>query len=141
MQSPNRKSAQKVVKSSPQSAASSTNRGSMRNSALPQSSLSSNSFSGVLHKSWIKENTRPSEFRLHTQQRAAQRALFNSSVAVKLDIIEQHKKVVEKVLKVIEEDEVRMLRREMIPRAQLMPLFDKPFLPQRYYLNIIIIIF
>lgn len=32
----------------------------------------------------------------------------------------------------IEEEEVRLLRKEMIPRAQLMPFFDKPFLPQRY---------
>ncbi|KAG8373515.1 hypothetical protein BUALT_Bualt11G0032200 [Buddleja alternifolia] len=85
----------------------------------------------VVHKSWVKENTRPLEFRLHTQQRAAQRAIFNSCVEIKLCIIEQHKKQVEKVLKVIEEEEVRMLRREMIPRAQLMPLFDRPFLPQR----------
>ncbi|KAI3462206.1 hypothetical protein Pfo_018869 [Paulownia fortunei] len=131
MESPNRKSAQKFVKSIPQSAVSSTNRGSSMRNSLFQPSFSSNSFSGVLHKSWIKENTKPSEFRLHTQQRAAQRAIFNSSVAIKLCIIEQHKKQVEKVLKVMEEEEVRMLRREMIPRAQLMPLFDKPFLPQR----------
>ncbi|KAL3613372.1 hypothetical protein CASFOL_042785 [Castilleja foliolosa] len=91
----------------------------------------------VLHKCWIKENTRPMEFRLHTQERAAQRAIFNSSlykrvqVEIKLCIIEQHKKRVEKVLKVMEEEEVRMIRQEMVPRAQLMPLFDKPFLPQR----------
>lgn len=34
---------------------------------------------------------------------------------------------------VIEEEEVKMLRKEMIPRAQLMPFFDRPFFPQRYY--------
>ncbi|KAH6799374.1 TPX2 protein for protein family [Perilla frutescens var. frutescens] len=132
MESPNTKSAQKLVKSIPQSAFSPTNRGSTRNNtSLFQPSISSDSFSGVMHKSWTKENTKPSEFRLHTQQRAAQRAIFNSSVAIKFYIIEQHKKRVEKVLKVMEEEEVRMLRREMIPRAQLMPLFDKPFSPQR----------
>lgn len=32
----------------------------------------------------------------------------------------------------IEEEEVRMLRKEMIPRAQLMPFFDRPFFPQRW---------
>ncbi|XP_020552004.1 protein TPX2 isoform X2 [Sesamum indicum] len=123
MESPNRKSAQKSIA---QSAVSSTNRWSTRHSlSLPPSSA--NSLSG----SWAKENTKPSEFRLHTQQRAAQRAIFNHSVAIKSCVMEHHKKQVEKVLKVIEEEEVRMLRREMIPRAQLMPFFDKPFLPQR----------
>ncbi|KAL9152192.1 hypothetical protein ABFS82_11G104500 [Erythranthe guttata] len=123
MESPDKKSAQKSMKSVSQSAVSSPNRGS--------SMRSSNSFYGDLQKCWIKENTKPSEFRLHTQQRAAQRAIFDSSVSIKLCIIEQHKKQVEKVLKVIEEEEVKMIRKEMIPRAQLMPLFDKPFLPQR----------
>ncbi|KAL3845081.1 hypothetical protein ACJIZ3_002484 [Penstemon smallii] len=91
----------------------------------------------VLQKSMIKENTKPLEFKLHTQQRAARRAIFNSTVIsntqveIKLCIIKQYKKQVEKVLKVIEEEEVRMLRKEMVPRAQLMPLFDRPFLPQR----------
>lgn len=32
----------------------------------------------------------------------------------------------------IEDEEVRMLRKEMVPRAQLMPFFDRPFYPQRY---------
>ncbi|KAI3451342.1 hypothetical protein Pfo_008007 [Paulownia fortunei] len=105
---PFKKSAQKFVKSIPQSAVSSANRGLMRN-----------------------KNTKPLEFRLDTEQRTAQRAIFNSSVAIKQRITEQHKKQVEKVLKIIEEEEVRMLRKEMIPRAQLMPIFDRPFLPQR----------
>ncbi|XP_047972847.1 protein TPX2-like [Salvia hispanica] len=130
MESPNKKYAHKP-------AVSSTNRGSTKNTtgvfqpSFSSSSSSNNSFSGVVNKSWIKENTKPSEFRLHSQQRAAQRKLFDSTVAIKFYIIEQHKKQVEKVLKVIEEEEVRMLRREMVPRAQLMPLFDKPFSPQR----------
>ncbi|EPS73384.1 hypothetical protein M569_01375, partial [Genlisea aurea] len=80
----------------------------------------------------IKHQTKPVEFRLHTQQRAAQRAIFNSFVSIKLCITEQHKKQVTKALKGIEEEEVRILRREkMIPKAQLMPIFDQPFLPQR----------
>ncbi|KAG8383688.1 hypothetical protein BUALT_Bualt04G0040000 [Buddleja alternifolia] len=117
------------VKSTPRSTVSSTTRGLTRNTHSQQSN--NHSISGVFQKSFIKENTRPLEFRLHTDQRAAQRAIFNSSVAIKLCIIEQHKKQVQKVLKMIEEEEVRMLRKEMIPRAQLMPLFDRPFLPQR----------
>ncbi|XP_052195435.1 microtubule-destabilizing protein 60 isoform X4 [Diospyros lotus] len=79
-----------------------------------------------------KENTKkPQEIKLHTEQRAARRALFNYTVATKLYLMEQHKRQVEKLQKMIEEEEVRMLRKEMIPRAQLMPFFDRPFFPQR----------
>ncbi|KAG9152538.1 hypothetical protein Leryth_021040 [Lithospermum erythrorhizon] len=78
-----------------------------------------------------KESTKPQEMKLHTQQRAVQRALFNYSVATKLFIMDQQKKQVEKLQKMIEKEEVRMLRKQMIPRAQLMPIFDKPFCPQR----------
>lgn len=34
-------------------------------------------------------------------------------------------------VQIIEEEEIRSLRKEMIPRAQLMPFFDRPFFPQR----------
>lgn len=34
-------------------------------------------------------------------------------------------------LQMIEEEEVKMLRKEMVPKAQLMPRFNKPFHPQR----------
>ncbi|KAL3719611.1 hypothetical protein ACJRO7_004567 [Eucalyptus globulus] len=78
-----------------------------------------------------KENTKPADFKLHTQQRAVKRAMFNYSVATKLYLMEQQKKYEEKLQKMIEEEEVRLLRKEMIPRAQLMPLFDRPFYPQR----------
>ncbi|KAI4304722.1 hypothetical protein MLD38_040197 [Melastoma candidum] len=78
-----------------------------------------------------KENTKPVDVKLHTQQRAAKRAIFNYTVATKLFLTEQQKKQEEKLRKMLEEEEVRMLRKEMIPRAQLMPLFDRPFLPQR----------
>ncbi|KAI4340442.1 hypothetical protein MLD38_025274 [Melastoma candidum] len=78
-----------------------------------------------------KENTKPVDVKLHTQQRAAKRAIFNYTVATKIFLMEQQKKREEKLQKMLEEEEVRMLRKEMIPRAQLMPLFDRPFLPQR----------
>lgn len=35
------------------------------------------------------------------------------------------------ILQMLEEEEVRLLRKEMIPKAQLMPFFDRPFIPQR----------
>ncbi|XP_011656218.1 protein TPX2 [Cucumis sativus] len=79
----------------------------------------------------IKENTRPHDFKLHTEQRAIKRAMFNYSVATKLFVIEQQKKQEEQLHKIIEEEEIRLLRKEMIPKAQLMPFFDKPFYPQR----------
>ncbi|KAK9180780.1 hypothetical protein WN944_023915 [Citrus x changshan-huyou] len=46
-----------------------------------------------------KENTKPQEFTLHTQQRAVKRAMFNYSVATKLYLQELQKKRVEKLQK------------------------------------------
>ncbi|KAK3409517.1 hypothetical protein EUGRSUZ_J01635 [Eucalyptus grandis] len=66
-----------------------------------------------------KENTKPVDFKLHTQQRAIKRAMFNYSVATKLYLMEQQKKYEEKLQKMIDEEEVLLLRKEMIPRAQL----------------------
>ncbi|KAJ4959738.1 hypothetical protein NE237_019648 [Protea cynaroides] len=79
----------------------------------------------------MKEQTRPSEIMLHTQLRAARRAGFNDMVAAKMYFIERHKQIAERVQKMIEDEEVRTLRKDMIPRAQLMPFFDRPFFPQR----------
>ncbi|XP_039035804.1 protein TPX2 isoform X2 [Hibiscus syriacus] len=78
-----------------------------------------------------KENTRPQEFKLHTGQRAVKRAMFNYSVATKFYLSEVQKRQVEKVQKMIEDEEIRSLRKEMVPKAQLMPFFDRPFFPQR----------
>ncbi|XP_022759973.1 protein TPX2 [Durio zibethinus] len=78
-----------------------------------------------------KENTKPLEIKLHTEQRAVKRAMFNYSVATKLYLMELQRKQVEKVQKMIDDEEIRLLRKEMVPKAQLMPYFDKPFFPQR----------
>ncbi|KAK9118143.1 hypothetical protein Scep_016236 [Stephania cephalantha] len=45
--------------------------------------------------------------------------------------MERQRREVEKLQKIIEEEEIKMLRKEMIPKAQLMPFFDRPFFPQR----------
>ncbi|XP_052289980.1 uncharacterized protein LOC102615211 [Citrus sinensis] len=95
------------------------------------SSQSTGSWSSSANR-MAKENTKPQEFTLHTQQRAVKRAMFNYSVATKLYLQELQKKRVEKLQKMIEEEEIRLMRNEMIPRAQLMPLFDRPFFPQRW---------
>ncbi|XP_004145652.1 protein TPX2 [Cucumis sativus] len=86
----------------------------------------------VPQKAHVKENTKKSQdFKLHTQERAVKRAMFNYSIATKLYVTELQKKVEEKLHKMIEEEEVRLMRKEMIPRAQLMPYFDRPYFPQR----------
>ncbi|KAM3280889.1 protein TPX2 [Capsicum chacoense] len=143
MESPNTKSSQKLVKSNSQSPSRSPgriirssspqhqfmkNNNVLRDEPKEKSSVDKNK---VQQKSLAKDNTKPVEIKLHTQQRARRRALFNYSMETKSYFIQLQKKTVEKVQKMIEEEEVRLLRKEMIPRAQLMPLFDKPFLPQR----------
>ncbi|GAB2299206.1 hypothetical protein Dimus_033278 [Dionaea muscipula] len=82
-------------------------------------------------KATSKENTRPSDIQLHTQQRAAKRAIFNHYVESKLLLIELEKNQLQKLQKMIEEEEIRKMRKYMVPKAQLMPYFDRPFNPQR----------
>ncbi|KAL9230625.1 hypothetical protein vseg_005953 [Gypsophila vaccaria] len=78
-----------------------------------------------------KEHTKPKEIKLHTQQRAAKRASFNHFVATKLYFMEKQKQQEEKLQKMLEEEEIKHMRKEMVPKAQLMPYFDRPFFPQR----------
>ncbi|XP_077220842.1 TPX2 (targeting protein for Xklp2) protein family isoform X2 [Tasmannia lanceolata] len=85
----------------------------------------------ILYKPPSKEQTKPLDIKLHTQQRATRRAGFNDLVAIKLSWLKEQRQQVEKITKMIEEEEIRSLRKELIPRAQLMPLFDRPFFPQR----------
>lgn len=35
-------------------------------------------------------------------------------------------------LQLAEEEEIRRLRKELVPKAQPMPYFDRPFIPRRY---------
>ncbi|CAN0913874.1 Microtubule-destabilizing protein 60 [Linum grandiflorum] len=71
------------------------------------------------------------EFKLHSEERAMRRAMFNYYVATKIYVIEHEKRQLERLQKLIDEEEVKSLRKKMVPRAQLMPYFDKPFSPQR----------
>ncbi|CAN1123008.1 Microtubule-destabilizing protein 60 [Linum perenne] len=71
------------------------------------------------------------EFKLHSEERAMRRAMYNYYVATKIYVIEHEKKQLERLQKLIDEEEVKSLRKKMVPRAQLMPYFDKPFSPQR----------
>ncbi|XP_010923528.1 microtubule-destabilizing protein 60 isoform X2 [Elaeis guineensis] len=84
-----------------------------------------------LPKPHVKEQTKPLNIKLHTEQRAARRAGFNNLVSSKNYSLEILRRFEEKLLKVIEEEEIRIMRKEMVPKAQLMPIFDRPFFPQR----------
>ncbi|KAK3023935.1 hypothetical protein RJ639_043605 [Escallonia herrerae] len=46
-------------------------------------------------------NSKPVEIKLHTQQRAVKRAIYNYSVATKLYLMQQQKKQVEKLQKIV----------------------------------------
>ncbi|XP_042496648.1 reticulocyte-binding protein 2 homolog a-like [Macadamia integrifolia] len=79
----------------------------------------------------VKESTRPVDLQLHSDLRAVERAEFDHHVAEKLSFIEQYRLEREKQLKLAEEEEIRRLRRELVPKAQPMPYFDRPFIPRR----------
>ncbi|XP_062029798.1 microtubule-destabilizing protein 60-like isoform X2 [Rosa rugosa] len=79
----------------------------------------------------VKESTRPTDLKLHTDMRAVERAEFDHQVAEKLSLFEQYKMERERLQKLAEEEEVRRLRKELVPKAQPMPYFDRPFIPRR----------
>ncbi|XP_031501215.1 microtubule-destabilizing protein 60 [Nymphaea colorata] len=82
-------------------------------------------------KPQVKEPIKPMEIKLHTEMRAIKRAGFNHFVASKIQYMEQQRKQEETIQKMMEKEQIKLLRKEMIPRAKLMPFFDKPFFPQR----------
>ncbi|CAL5362384.1 unnamed protein product [Camellia sinensis] len=83
-----------------------------------------------LVKPAVKEITRPVDLVLHSDVRAVERAEFDQQVAKKMSLIEQYREERERQQKLAEEEEIRRLRKELIPRAQLMPYFDRPFIPR-----------
>ncbi|XP_076900993.1 microtubule-destabilizing protein 60-like [Bidens hawaiensis] len=84
-----------------------------------------------LAKPPVKEITRPVDLVLHSDMRAVERAEFDQQVQEKLSFIEQFKLEKEKQQKLAEEEELTRLRKELEPKAQPMPIFDKPFIPKR----------
>ncbi|KAE8701056.1 40S ribosomal protein S19-3-like [Hibiscus syriacus] len=89
----------------------------------------------VLIKPPVKESTRPVDLRLHSDVRAVERAEFDHQVAEKMSLIEQYKMERERQQKMAEEEELKRLRKELIPKAQPMPYFDRPFIPRRSLKN------
>ncbi|XP_059452613.1 microtubule-destabilizing protein 60-like isoform X2 [Corylus avellana] len=79
----------------------------------------------------VKEITRPVDLKLHSDMRAVERAEFDNQVAEKLSLFEQYKMERERQQKMAEEEEIRRLRKELVPKAQPMPYFDRPFIPRR----------
>ncbi|XP_050269394.1 microtubule-destabilizing protein 60-like isoform X2 [Quercus robur] len=79
----------------------------------------------------VKEITRPIDLKLHSDLRAVERAEFDHQVAEKMSLIDQYKMERERQQKLAEEEEIRRLRKELVPKAQPMPYFDRPFIPRR----------
>ncbi|XP_071711521.1 microtubule-destabilizing protein 60-like isoform X2 [Rutidosis leptorrhynchoides] len=79
----------------------------------------------------VKESTRPVDLVLHSDVRAVERAEFDHQVQEKLSFIEEYKLERERQQKLEEEEELRRLRKELVPKAQPMPYFDRPFIPRR----------
>ncbi|KAF8090172.1 hypothetical protein N665_0483s0011 [Sinapis alba] len=84
-----------------------------------------------LVKPHVKDITIPVDLTLHSDVRAVERAEFDQQVAEKMSFIEQYKMDREREQKVAEEEEIRRLRKELVPKAQPMPYFDRPFIPRR----------
>ncbi|KAG6511377.1 hypothetical protein ZIOFF_029445 [Zingiber officinale] len=85
----------------------------------------------ILLKPPIKESTEPLDLVLHSDVRAVQRAGFDKFVAERLSFAEQLRLEREMQQKFEEEEEIRRLKRELVPKAQPMPYFDRPFVPKR----------
>ncbi|XP_074320475.1 microtubule-destabilizing protein 60-like [Silene latifolia] len=79
----------------------------------------------------VKEVTRAIDLKLHSDVRAVERAEFDCQVAEKMTLIEQYKMEKQRQQKLEEEEEIRRLRKELVPKAQPMPYFDRPFIPRR----------
>ncbi|KAI7736948.1 hypothetical protein M8C21_019211 [Ambrosia artemisiifolia] len=79
----------------------------------------------------VKESTKPVDLVLHSDVRAVERAEFDHQVQEKLSYIEQYRLERERLQKLEEEEELKRLRKELVPKAQPMPYFDRPFIPRR----------
>ncbi|CAL9775023.1 unnamed protein product [Musa acuminata subsp. burmannicoides] len=79
----------------------------------------------------VKEGTEPIDIVLRSDVRAAERAEFDQLVAERMNFAEQLRLERETRQKLEEEEEIRQLRRELVPKAQPMPYFDRPFIPKK----------
>ncbi|PIN06628.1 hypothetical protein CDL12_20818 [Handroanthus impetiginosus] len=84
-----------------------------------------------LAKPPVKEITKPIDLVLHSDVRAVERSEFDHQVAMKMNLIERYRMERERQQKLAEEEEIKRLRKELVPKAQPMPYFDRPFIPRR----------
>ncbi|KAL5217716.1 hypothetical protein ABZP36_018400 [Zizania latifolia] len=79
----------------------------------------------------VKETTEPVDLVLHSDVRAVERAGFDQYVSERHKFAEQLRLEREQQQKLEEEEMIRQLRKELVPKAQPMPYFDRPFVPKR----------
>ncbi|XP_078165119.1 TPX2 (targeting protein for Xklp2) protein family isoform X1 [Carex rostrata] len=79
----------------------------------------------------VKERTEPIDLVLHSDIRAVERAEYDNFITERLKHIEEIQLEREQQRKLEEEEEIRRLRKEQVPKAQPMPFFDRPFIPKR----------
>ncbi|WOK92307.1 hypothetical protein Cni_G00998 [Canna indica] len=79
----------------------------------------------------VKERTEPIDIILHSDARAVERAEFDQFITERMSFAEQLRWEREMQQKMEEEEEIRRLRRELVPKAQPMPYFDRPFIPKK----------
>ncbi|GLJ07073.1 hypothetical protein SUGI_0057150 [Cryptomeria japonica] len=85
----------------------------------------------ILLKPATRGNTRPLDVKLYSETRATSRAKFDQMIAERQYYLEQQRLEEERIQKALEMEEVKRMRQEMIPRAQMMPFFDQSFVSQR----------
>ncbi|GBG59720.1 hypothetical protein CBR_g54824 [Chara braunii] len=78
-----------------------------------------------------KLTTTPRKIVLYSELRAIQRMIFDQKVAEKQRMLEMERREQERLRKLAEEEEIKLLRKQMVPRARLMPYFDRPFRPSK----------
>uniref|UniRef100_A0A0E0KAF9 TPX2 C-terminal domain-containing protein n=1 Tax=Oryza punctata TaxID=4537 RepID=A0A0E0KAF9_ORYPU len=79
----------------------------------------------------VKETTEPIDLVLHSDVRAIERAEFDQYVSERHKFAEQLRLERERQQKLEEEEMIKQLRKELVPKAQPMPYFDRPFIPKR----------
>ncbi|BBN04916.1 hypothetical protein MPTK1_3g08770 [Marchantia polymorpha subsp. ruderalis] len=85
----------------------------------------------VVPKPPVKQPTKHVDFTHHSDSRAVSRAEFDYYVAERQMYMDMQREEEERQRQMAEQEEIKRLRREMVPRAQLMPFFDQPFMPSR----------
>ncbi|KAG6541554.1 hypothetical protein Mapa_017076 [Marchantia paleacea] len=78
-----------------------------------------------------KPLTEMQEFQFHLEARAVERADFDKRVVEKHNQYKRFREEYEAARRAEEERSIKAMRREMVPLARPMPVFGRPFVPQR----------